>query len=197
MKKRTLIAAIIAVAALVAVPTIAHAQQTPTIKERLTQTERVQEAKAAREARQLNRCEALQTKLVTRAEKVQVSSERHAEIYTKLEARLQKVIDYATSVGYDTAALLAAQTSINEKIDAFTVAADEYSTALTEAKDVTCEDDATPYGEAIVDARDALRNLRESAKAVHTAFRSEAVPALTDFAKSVTDEDETEEETNS
>lgn len=211
MKKQTLFAVLIAVAALVAIPVTASAQQAEQApgntgngrgeaartlaKERIS--DRAEEARAAREARVLERCGALQDKLTARADRVKASADRHAEIYAKLESRLQKVIDYATEEAYDTTALLSAQASIGEKIDAFTVAADEYATALTDTESVSCETDATPYGEAIVNARDALRNLREAAKAVHEAFRTEAVPAFTDFAKSLEDaepSDETETE---
>lgn len=201
MKKTTLLAAIIALSALFAIPATVSAQEAETNTNREVKTQvqervsdRTAEIKAAREARVLERCEAIKEKLTVRAQKVQASAEHHAEIYEKLETRLQKIIDYAESVSYDTTALVAAQTSIADKIDAFTVAAQDYSSALSSAEAVTCEDSAANYGEAIVEARDALRTLRESAKAVHEAFRSEAVPAFTDLAKSQTKTESTETE---
>lgn len=196
MSLKRIAIAVAAITTLTLTPSAVFAQTEPTVQResgRITQEERLEQARAAQSARRLERCEAIKTKLSERATKVTERTAKHAELYGKLLTRLDTVIAKATEAGADITALTAAKTSIEQKIDAFSVAAEAYTDQLVAAESVSCDEGDTNYGKAIVDARESLRALRDAAKDVHQAFRTEAVPAITALAQSNETSEETQE----
>lgn len=134
-----------------------------------------------REGRSAERCERITDRITSRIGRVNEATERQTVLYERLVDRLDGIIQSATAVEYDTAALVAARDDINERIESFVTTATNYTSDLAASADVACAETPATYGAAISGARESLREVRTAALAVRTAFREQAIPALQDF----------------
>ena len=132
---------------------------------------------------QAPRCTVAKARLTARTTSFETANTARIRAYTQLQTDYDAVIERAANTTYDTAALKAAQTAIDEKLDAYTTAAAEYVRTLATAKDTACADTDTPFTTALSAARTALSEVRTANLATRTTFREQAIPALKDYAE--------------
>lgn len=145
-------------------------------------TERAEAARQAREARVLERCDRLKTNLEIATTRTGTIVDRRTNIFQRIQTNLGKAITYADQQAYDTTALVAAQKQLTSDVEAFTQATSQLESSLVTAAEVSCEEDATPYGDAITAAREQLASVRLASATAHATIQDDVLPALQDFA---------------
>ncbi len=134
------------------------------------------------QAVQSARCTMAKDRLEQRVTRVETAITSRTEQYTALRSRVETLLTSATSAGYDVTALTAARDAVQADIATFTEKATAYTAALTAANGLACGDNDGAFVEGMVMARTALRELRAAMSDVATSLRSEAIPAIKDYA---------------
>jgi hypothetical protein len=133
------------------------------------------------------RCNIAQARLNTRITRVDTFKQLQSEKYATLQERIDALVTKAQATEYDTAALEAAQTTIEKKVTAYTAAAAAYTTALLATKNLSCGESDGAFATSVLASREALIKTRQAAQEVRKAFREEAIPALKDYAAWIKD----------
>lgn len=181
------LAVVVSVTAGTAVLAQSSEEETPATPVTTQQTQPTQQARQSREQRvqqvqrTLERCEQIKTRLAERITKSAEVKIAHTERYEKLVNRLDAVIASAESRTYDTAGLVTAKETVAAAITAYGVAIETYTSQLTDASELACDQSASVYGQAIVSSREALEAVRAAGTAVKTAFRQNVVPELQEY----------------
>ena len=174
--KRTLLLCLIAVITAITpifTSSFATAQTTPTDPQTTTQNTPEQPVNGAL-------CERVQTRLLTRINKVSELRDTHGEVYDTLLQRLDKVIDNAETKSYDTTQLSDARETVAAAIADYDKAVDALTTSLSTSAEVSCENPIR-YVLLITNARTELKTVREASQAVRTAFVEEVIPTLKEY----------------
>jgi hypothetical protein len=143
------------------------------------------------------RCSIAQARLNTRITRVDTVKQLQSEKYATLQTRIDTLVTNAQATEYDTAALEAAQTTITDKITAYTAAATSYTTVLLATKNLSCGESDGAFATSVLASREALIKTRQAAQEVRQAFREEAIPALKDYATWLKDNSNTQDEAQS
>lgn len=133
-------------------------------------------------AKQSIRCTISEGRLTTVISKAGVAQAAQSKIYTDVMAKVATFITNATTDGYDTTKLAAAQTSTQNAIDDYSAKATAYATSLTATKALTCGESDGDYAASLLKTRAALLAVRTASLSVRTAARSDILPAVKDYA---------------
>lgn len=130
------------------------------------------------------RCTVAHPRLQERVTRITTLKTKQQTTYTTVSDRVQKIVTSASDNGYDTAALLSANSNLVTKIRTYTEKVEAYNTALKATATAACA--TTPgdgeYATSLLAARTALIEARTASADVRSTFKNEVVPALKDYA---------------
>lgn len=219
IQKRVSVLVILALffGALVALPIRAQQveEQTPTEStgttddesedRRATLEERKEQRKAeielrrdtAREQRVAGRCTGAQNALEARQGASEQILAGRQQVYGVLLTKLDELEARLANVGADTTTLQEQITEISTLVDEFYVSFGEYQQALADMLEIDCSADVESFVFALEDAREQIKQLRETSKSIREFFTGTILQTMQDIKAELPDTDSgevTEEE---
>lgn len=127
------------------------------------------------------RCERIEARVAGRVAHFKSVNDRHATHYRNLALRVRKIIDTLSSRGYDTAIVEGDLKTLNQMIQH---AADDHAafiTQLEEAQAFDCGKSEGAFRQAMQEARDALKVVRDDARAIKDFYQNTLRPHIQDL----------------
>lgn len=137
---------------------------------------------------QIARCTLAQTRLTTLFTKVEASQKAQTAIFNGVSTKLDTYVDSAKANGFDTTALVKAQTDTKTKLTTYTEKATAYTAALTAAKAINCQTAEATFAPSIVTVRAALLATRLASLDAKKTYKESVVPALKAYAAWLTEQ---------
>lgn len=131
-------------------------------------------------------CAVAENNLKLRLSTIQTLRETRTEVYQTILDKADDIIKSAKDNGASTTKLTAAKTSVQSAFTTDSTNATNYETSLRSAQDYACNENDNQFTNALVTARTELTSLRASSSTLKAAVLDQLVPAIKDYAKSLT-----------
>lgn len=139
-------------------------------------------AQTADQTVQEPRCTVAKARLTARSENVTTITEAQTTTYTRLKGTLDAIVTRATDRGYDTTDLVKAQEAVQTGLVAYTDKSTAYKASLAALIEAACGESRPAYNSALQASRTALKEVRTATSEVRQSIRTQAIPALKDYA---------------
>lgn len=137
---------------------------------------------SAQTATTVLKCTSVKANLTTLLGKVEASTKTQTTIYQEQQKNIETLLTSSKTMSYDTTKLTSARDSVKTKVTTYIDKASAYATTLTTAKNIDCSSDMTAMQAALATVRSSVAAVRTATTDARTALRSEAIPAIKDYA---------------
>lgn len=127
------------------------------------------------------RCQNIETRIETKIAKFHNNKERHVNGYKKAAERLQNLADKLDARGYDTSQVRADYQTLNQKILKFAQDYANFIAQLEETQQHACGQSEGAFKQALAEARDALKVVREDSLDIRNFYQTVVRPHVLDL----------------
>jgi hypothetical protein len=124
-----------------------------------------------------NKCDTLKTKITNRVNMFENNEEAHSKVYTKLVDRITERLAKWKDMGYDVDKLTEDLKTLDTKVKKFSTDYKSFIAKLKATQDVAC-DTGTAFTDAMKEARDALKLVRQDAADIRNYYNTVIRPDI-------------------
>jgi hypothetical protein len=124
-----------------------------------------------------NKCDTLKTKITNRVNMFENNEEAHSKVYTKLVDRITEKLAKWKEMGYDVDKLTEDLKTLDTKVKKFSTDYKSFISKLKATQDIAC-DTGTAFADAMKEARDALKLVRQDAADIRNYYNTVIRPDI-------------------